>query len=380
MDDQNVVLIVDDTPENLQVLGEMLEQEGCQVRIATNGAQALQNVKISPPDLILLDIMMPGMDGYEVCRRLKADPDLSKIPVIFISALDLANQKVLAFREGAVDYVAKPFHSEEVVARVRTHLELKQYRDRLEKLAEERAKQLVHAERLAVLGTLSAGVAHEIRNPLSFIQGGAELMEIRLDTISPGTPIDQYLQDLRKNIDHIKEGVSRIVAIIDAMRSFSRKDSDSMVLVDVGACIDMALRLCSNIVKRHQIVYQPPATAMPRIMGRAQQLEQVFVNLLQNASDAMGDMHGGRLEITPVLLPDSIRITIQDNGPGIPEDKLEEVWAPFYTTKGEDKGTGLGLAISRGIIEEHHGSIQVRNNPLGGAEFIIELPLPEESK
>ena len=205
-------------------------------------------------------------------------------------------------------------------------------------------------------------------------------MGMRLDTLSPETPIGQYLQDFRKNIDHIKEGVSRIVAIIDAMRSFSRKDSDSMVLVDVGACIDMALRLCSNIVKRHQIVYQPPATAMPKIMGRAQQLEQIFVNLLQNASDAMGDMHGGRLEITPVLLPDSIRITIQDNGPGIPEDKLEEVWAPFYTTKGEDKGTGLGLAISRGIIEEHHGSIQVRNNPLGGAEFIIELPLPEESK
>jgi len=126
MNNKHVILIVDDTPENLRVLGDMLDQQGYEVRISTSGPQALDNVTAAPPDLILLDILMPGMDGYEVCRRLKADERLRSIPVIFISALALPDQKTRAFQEGAADFVTKPFQAEEVVARVHTHLKVAQ--------------------------------------------------------------------------------------------------------------------------------------------------------------------------------------------------------------------------------------------------------------
>ena len=144
MDTKNVILIVDDTPENLRVLGDMLDQQGYEVRIATSGPNALENATTSPPDLILLDILMPGMDGYEVCRRLKENDKLQRIPIIFISALAMPDQKTRAFQEGAADFVTKPFQTEEVVARVHTHLQVA----KLEKLELELAGCKAEIERL----------------------------------------------------------------------------------------------------------------------------------------------------------------------------------------------------------------------------------------
>jgi len=144
MDTKNVILIVDDTPENLRVLGDMLDQQGYEVRIATSGPNALENATAAPPDLILLDILMPGMDGYEVCRRLKENDKLRRIPVIFISALAMPDQKTRAFQEGAADFVTKPFQAEEVVARVQTHLQVAQ----MEKLKVELAGCLAEIEQL----------------------------------------------------------------------------------------------------------------------------------------------------------------------------------------------------------------------------------------
>jgi CheY-like chemotaxis protein len=146
MDEKHVILIVDDTPENLRVLGDMLELEGYEVLVATNGPDALENARTTPaPDLILLDIMMPDMDGYEVCRRLKADADLKQIPVIFISALGMSDQKVQGFREGAVDYVTKPFQAEEVVARVHTHIQLARTEELKHEIAvRKRAEEELH--------------------------------------------------------------------------------------------------------------------------------------------------------------------------------------------------------------------------------------------
>ena len=155
MAEKYVILIVDDTPENLQVLGDMLEQEGYEVMVATNGPDALDNARATPaPDLILLDIMMPGMGGHEVCRRLKADPDLQRIPVIFISALEISDQKIQGFREGGVDYVTKPFQAEEVMARIRTHLQLTRVDDLRREVAErKRAEETLRqqAEELSAI-------------------------------------------------------------------------------------------------------------------------------------------------------------------------------------------------------------------------------------
>ncbi len=163
MDNKHVVLIVDDTPENLRVLGDMLEQDGYEVLVSTNGPDALDNaMAVPPPDLILLDIMMPEMDGFEVCRRLKASSNTQGIPVIFISALDMPEQKVQAFREGAVDYVTKPFQAEEVLARVNTHIQLKLHQDNLQMLVSQKTRDLVLAKEATIA---SMAIMAEFRDP-----------------------------------------------------------------------------------------------------------------------------------------------------------------------------------------------------------------------
>jgi CheY-like chemotaxis protein len=155
MDNKHVILIVDDTPENLRVLGDMLDQQGYEVRIATSGPQALENAMASPPDLILLDILMPGMDGYQVCGKLKENSALQRIPVIFISALAMPDQKTRAFKEGAADFVTKPFQTEEVVARVHTHLQVA----RMEKMTLELAACQAEIVRLRARNAELEGVA-----------------------------------------------------------------------------------------------------------------------------------------------------------------------------------------------------------------------------
>jgi putative two-component system response regulator len=163
LSEKHVILIVDDTPENLRVLGDMLEMEGYEVLVATNGPDALENAGATPaPDLILLDIMMPDMDGFEVCRRLKADPNLMKIPVIFISALGMSDQKIHAFGEGAVDYVTKPFQAEEVLARVHTHIQLKLHQDNLQMLVAQKTHELVLAKEATIA---SMAIMAEYRDP-----------------------------------------------------------------------------------------------------------------------------------------------------------------------------------------------------------------------
>ncbi len=163
MENRHVVLIVDDTPENLRVLGDMLEQDGYEVLVSTNGPDALDNAMVvPPPDLILLDIMMPEMDGFEVCRRLKASSETKGIPVIFISALDMPEQKVQAFREGAVDYVTKPFQAEEVLARVNTHIQLKLHRDNLQLLVEQQTRKYILAKEATIA---SMAILAEFRDP-----------------------------------------------------------------------------------------------------------------------------------------------------------------------------------------------------------------------
>ncbi|MBU1567333.1 MAG: response regulator [Proteobacteria bacterium] len=189
MDDKHVVLIVDDIPENLRVLGDMIEQEGYEVLVATNGQDALDDVaRATPlPDLILLDIMMPGMDGYEVCRRLKADPEFMKIPVIFISALGMAEQKIQGFHAGAVDYITKPFQVEEVVARVNTHIELKLCRDDLQSLVKKQTHKYLLAKEATIA---SMATIAEFRDPETggHIQRTKHYVRLLAENLNPLLP------------------------------------------------------------------------------------------------------------------------------------------------------------------------------------------------
>ncbi len=380
------ILIVDDETASINILVSTLKMEYDLV-IAKNGAEALERVAQDRPDLILLDIWMPGTNGVMVCKTLKDDPATRDVPVIFITAMSEEINEAYGLELGAVDYIGKPFNPIVVRARIRTHLELKRHRDRLEQLAEQRAKQLVHADRLATLGVLSASLVHEINNPLAIIscygsmlagQVGKSLESIRgaatLDAEQTQS-LSLQLQQADEALRHINESVERVVGITRSMREFAYRGSDERRLCQIGQCIGKAMDLARHKVKHTIQLVQQVDPKLPMIYAHPQQLEQVLVNLISNAVDAIGPQNKGTITLRAKTCAHGVQVECEDNGPGIPPEALGRIWEPFFTTKKLDEGTGLGLSISRGIVEEHKGTIQAENRPGGGARFVVTLPL-----
>lgn len=384
------ILLVDDSPTNLNVLSGFLGKFDYKLIFASCGERAMEVAEAAIPDMILLDVMMPGIDGYETCRRMKASEKLNEIPVLFLSALDTVNDKVKGFESGGVDYISKPFQREELIARVKTHLELyrirsenKRYANEMEALAQERARSLIHSDRLATLGTLSAGVAHEINNPATFISVGAQTLnklwsdiEPLLDNIQAEASLLEKVLFARKNIPsllgNIKAGVLRIQKVVNGLKTYSHSGNTTKGPCDIKDCITAALELCHNKLKPFK-VQCCGEERLSAVFADEQQIEQVFVNLFVNAADAM-ESEGGMLVITTGANDSGLTVYVDNDGPQISESVLDRIWLPFYTTKSLDKGTGLGLSISKGIIEEHGGKIEVKNRPEGGVRFIITLP------
>lgn len=417
---QASILIVDDKPENLDVLSEMLRQCGHKVRPATKGKLALRAAKKQTPDLILLDVRMPEMDGYEVCRRLKADPSLKNIPVIFVSALTQPLDKVTALKSGGVDYISKPFQVEEVVARVEVHLKLRKYQMAVEEkneLLQQTLDQLkaaqarmVQSEKMASLGVLTAGIAHEINNPVNFITSGIaglrslldDLLEAvekfrLLDTnnadeamreivrLQRSTEIDEIREALYEVLGNIQTGSRRTAEIVSGLRTFARLDEPDEKLADIHENIESTLMMLRNEYRDVISIWKewgdiPPFYCYP---GK---LNQVFVNVLRNAVDAIKSKSelspNERITIkTSVTLREEKRfaeIEIQDTGPGIPNIIRHRIFEPFFSSKEVGKGNGLGLPISLGIVESHGGSIEVAPGDFGGTVFRIFLPLKLE--
>ncbi|MBU0663632.1 MAG: response regulator [Proteobacteria bacterium] len=388
MNQQPVILCVDDEAHNLSLLEALLVPRGYKTLLANDGKSALIMLRSEQVDLVLLDVMMPGMDGFEVCRRIKADRATCHIPVLFITSLDDSAVEIRGLDLGAADYLVKPFVPAVLQARVQTHLALKAHRDRMEELAEERAKQLVHADRLSTLGTLAAGIAHEINTPLFYIICFAQVLlsdiqkltsQMTSTETSEATLRDAWQLFIEKDADvpvKIAEGANRIRVIMESMRKFSCQGQVGKAPVSLDDCIENALTLCHNELKYHVTVHKEVAADLEPVMANGQQMEQVFVNLFKNAADAMDKKKKGTLTITLCRENDFIRCTVEDNGPGIHPQQLDMIWEPFFSTKDAETGTGLGLSVSRGIIKDHQGRIWAENREQGeGARFVVELPV-----
>jgi len=382
------ILIVDDVPINLKVLRAHLEPSGYNVLAAESGHEALIQAK-KRPDLILLDIMMPDMDGMETCRRLKADPKTSDIPVIFLSALTDPESRTGALAIGGVDFIIKPFDEEELIARVKIHLtlrfqkiQLEKYAFELEQMVEDRTRQLIHADRLATLGTFSAGMAHEINNPNTFIAGNIQVLQLFWKTAGPilKKHIDEdpsgrlikTLNEIENVFEDMLEGSRRISSIVNSLKTYAHQGGVNKENSKLKHIIDDALKLLQHRL-RNSISVQVSIPQELTIYCDYQSLSQVFVNILNNAIDAIKE-DTGKIEIKAHSNSDQIQVSIKDNGPGISENIADKIFDPFFTTKGKARGTGLGLSIVKGIIEKHKGTIFIEKGSNKGASFVISLP------
>ncbi|NEU75036.1 response regulator [Hassallia byssoidea VB512170] len=391
---QDTILIVDDIPTNIKVLLDFLHYSNFSVSVAKNGESALKKSQEELPQLILLDVMMPGIDGFETCRRLKANPKTKDIPVIFMTALSDVVDKVKGLQVGAVDYITKPFQHEEVLARINVHLELRKTQ-----------LKLVQQEKMSSLGQLVAGVAHEINNPVNFIEGNlhyaAQYIEQLLNLLhlyevytcdsipeiqdySQQIELDFIKQDLCKLLSSMTVGTERIQEIVRSLRIFSRLDEAERKSVNLHDGIDSTLMILSSRLKQTQnypeIEVVKQYGNLPLVECYAGLINQVFMNILTNAIDAIQSFvkEKGQIRITTELTPDekSVLIRIADNGVGISEDVKQKIFDQFFTTKPVGNGTGLGLAIAYSIVvEKHGGSLTCHSKLKEGTEFIITLPL-----
>ncbi len=395
------ILIVDDTPDMIDTLGEILKMY--LIRAVTSGEKALKLAfGEKQPDLILLDIVMPGISGFEVCRILKDHPKTKNIPVIFITAIDKGQDEVKGFQYGAVDYITKPFSPATVLARVQTHLELKRHHDHLEELVKERTNQLIHADRLATLGSMTASVAHEIRNPLSAILSNIQIIYKRLTENYPknqlaakkcNTTLDTikaYVEerDLITSFKSISASAERMDRILHNMLTFSRKSEPKLEPNNLEDLLEKAIELLTDdraFVKETNfndiVIHREYCASMPKISCEPSRMEQVFLNILKNGTQAMADYKRKNKEKPQFTLrlkkQDAyVLVEIEDNGPGMNKTTQKRIFEPFFTTKSIKKGTGLGLSICETIIKENHnGSLFVESNIGKGTKFTIKLPM-----
>ncbi len=371
IDQKGNILIVDDLPDNLRLLSETLTERGYEVQCAINGKLALMAVENAPPDLILLDIKMPGLDGYEVCTKLKSQESTSSIPVIFLSALDDVFDKVKAFSVGGVDYVSKPFQVEEVLARVENQLTICRLQKQLEhqnlklhQLNDELARSNQELEQFAYI------VSHDLQQPLQTITGFAELMLSLKSEIVLEEEADEYVLPI------LEEGI-RMQELIKNLLEYSRVGTKRRELKP----IDCNLILAETLKNIHHSIEQSQAIithqTLPTIKADKIQLGQLFQNLIENGIKYRRPGVIPQVTISAEQQGQEWVFTIEDNGIGIKADYFERIFQIFQRlhTIQDYPGTGIGLAICKKIVERHGGRIWVESEFNVGTTFYFTIPL-----
>ncbi len=371
------ILIVDDKLENLSLLRQILIGYGHTVRTAASGAEALEAVGLQVPDLILLDVLMPEMDGFEVCRQVKTDDRMRDVPVLFLSALDDTEDKIKAFAAGGVDYITKPFEIEEVMARLQTHLALRDLHRQLNRANARLASQLKELEaRNEELDAFAHTVAHDIKNPLTTIAGYADSLLVDRHVMSE-TEQDEALRIL-------KQSTIRIVNIVDELLLLAsvRRTEVTIEPLDMDYVIEQARKRLAYLIREYQAEIVVP-TEWPQVVGHAPWIEEIWVNYISN-----GCKYGGtppRLELGAQLLADGwVQFWVHDNGNGISPQEQAQLFTP-YTRLGHmqdglplvrARGHGLGLSIVRRIVEKMGGQVGVESENLPGRGSTFSFTLP----
>lgn len=367
------VLIVDDVPANIDILREVLKPEGYKFHVATNGETALKIAGEVHPDLILLDVMMPGMDGYETCTRLKKNDSTSAISIIFITSKNEVEDIVEGFKMGGVDYITKPFSQEEVRARVQTHLEIRRLNKLREKLIMELEEKNQHLAQLNETKNKFLGIAaHDLRNPLASIRGFSEIILNEKDDLTP--------EEGQEFMAIIHESSHHMLTLVNDLLDFSVIESGKLDLdLNMNSLEEMLhrrIRVNDFLFQNKKIKIHKEFSSIPEISVDANRISQVIDNLLSNA--AKFSPSNSNIYIALTLKNNYANISIRDEGPGISPEDQGKLFKGFQKlaakpTAGE-KSTGLGLSIVKKMVDAHKGVLKVESQLGSGSTFSVLLP------
>jgi signal transduction histidine kinase len=401
------VLIVDDEPVNIKMLGQILQQE-YEISIATGGPTALEILfAVELPDLILLDIIMPEMDGYEVCQHIQSDPRTQNIPIVFITAKNEDADETKGFDMGAVDYITKPFHPAIVKARIRTQLDLKQHRDHLEQLVNEKTEALVEtsaalresmdtiqeaqdklilSEKMAAMGNMVASATHEINNPLGLCLTAASNLEEKSARLRKQFSAGELK---RSDFDHFLALISDSSKILVKNLLHTAKLIQSFKTVAVDQCLEeprvfnlkayleeLVFSLRPFVQKKgHRIETACPGDIEMKSHPGA--LSQVFINLVMNSIvHGFENKEGGEIKIDIQKENSHIRLLYHDNGKGIAKKNIQKIFDPFFTTRRGQGGSGLGLHVVYNLVKTKlGGQLECRSEKDCGVTFYLSMPL-----
>jgi signal transduction histidine kinase len=377
------VLVVDDEAPNRDLLAHLLRSQGYRVLTAPEGPSALAIIRAGNVGLVLIDVMMPRMDGIEVCGAIRRDLKLPNLPVIFVTSLSDRESRVRAKEAGADDYLVKPIDTLELLIRVENLWKLRQYNELVERhnevLEQELARateRLLHMERLSTVGSLAAGVGHELGNLAGIFRGSLDLIR---HSLAASMPIDaRDIAKLERVMAHLENHAEKLLRL-------GQSGIDAHQNLDLNAVVSGAVELVRGTGRaKHATITLKLPTKAPKVRMARAQLEQVLFNLILNASDALKGVHGRERLITVCVEErdplERTRVLVIDNGNGIDETDLGRVFDPYFTTKPEGQGTGLGLTLVRQIVEAVAGRVVLLSRKGEGTTATVDFPaLPEDA-
>ena len=365
------ILIVDDCPDNISIIEKTLDQEGFVIAVSTSGVEALDIAPKFMPDLILLDITMPGLNGFETCQRLKADIRTKNMPVIFLTARASIEDTIKGFECGAVDYIQKPYQVEEVLVRVRTQLKmvsLLNHYQKFQDILNENMKDLQRSN--SELNQFAGMASHDLQEPLRKIRYFSDKLEkfLNLGNENPGA--SKWLAKIRNSVDKMQSLIHSLLQLskVGQIRSFEQVDLEELVS-------EVLTDLEPRIREKRGTVH---VDSLPTVEADRIQMRQLFQNLISNSIKFHRKEEPPLIHIKASLCKQSNmwKITVQDNGIGFNEKHLSKIFKPFQRLCGKDEfeGNGMGTAICHKIIENHHGAITAQSVPNQGSTFIVKLP------